>query len=300
MQVGARAPHRGDLRTFRALGFRFGLRSNDRRAVAAAARVLAPLADHGPVRVVYDLEAAPGPGPIEWSLTRDDEAVARGPGLGGVLAALFTDINRQLVATDRRHLLIHASAATAGRRGLVFPAPSGAGKSTLVAGLVRDGLGYLTDEITAIDPVRRRIEAFPKSLSLEPGSQAVLADLAPPPDDASSPAAAEEPGDEWQVDPRSIRADAVVDWAEPAFVIAPSYRAGAATTLVQIPRSEAVFLLGQQTFNLAERGRAGLEALADVVRGCDCYRLEVGDLDAACGLVTGLVSDRRRSDPDPT
>jgi hypothetical protein len=41
-------------------------------------------------------------------------------------------------------------------------------------------------------------------------------------------------------------------------------------------------LLVENAFNFAEHGAAGLDALATVVHGADCYRLVVGALDVAC------------------
>ena len=54
-------------------------------------------------------------------------------------------------ATDR--LVIHSGAAVSPRGGAVLlPGPSGSGKTGLVAGLVRAGFGYLSDEAAGIDP----------------------------------------------------------------------------------------------------------------------------------------------------
>jgi hypothetical protein len=270
---------------YRALGFTFDLRIPDPRARAFVAEVLAPLSQPGRAAVGYELVRETHD--ATWALRRAGDLVLSTSDLADVTRALFTDVNRQLVARSAGHVLIHASAAAAGHRGLIFPAPSGSGKSTLIAGLVRSGLRYLTDEVTAIHPATLRIEAFPKSLSVDPGSWQALADLAPDEDGGLRPSGL----DEWHIDPRSIRADAVASWADPAFVVAPTYVAGADTELIAIPRSEAVFRLAENAFNLRVHQRHGLEVLAEVVRRCSCYRLVVGDLDAACALITGLVGE---------
>jgi hypothetical protein len=280
------------VRSFRALGFVFGLRAPDPHLDRFAARVLDPLAVDEEPAVVYDLGAAAddgsdGSGPT-WELRRGCESVARSTEVGDVLGALFVDINRHVLAASSGAMLIHAAAAAADGRGLVFPAASGSGKTTLVAGLVQAGLDYLTDEITAISLADGRIQAFPKALSVKAGAKALLARFDPTGGDF-------DPLPEWHLDPRAIRADAMVESAQPAFVIAPTYVPGSTSSLVAIPRSQAVFLLAQHSFNLADHGRAGLEALAQVVRGCDCYRLVVGRLDAACDLVCGLVDEPDRS-----
>ncbi len=62
---------------------------------------------------------------------------------------------------------------------MLLVAPEDHGKTTLTAALVRDGFGYLSDEVAAIDPDSLVVRAYPKSLSLDPGSWAVHAALAP-------------------------------------------------------------------------------------------------------------------------
>jgi hypothetical protein len=52
-----------------------------------------------------------------------------------------------------------------------------------------------------------------------------------------------------------------------------------------IARSEAAALLAEQAFNFRELGPGRLDVIAKVVRACNCYRLDVGDLDAAPRLV---------------
>ena len=80
---------------------------------------------------------------------------------------------------DRPHrrtsVLVHASAAAFAGRRSSMPGPMGAGKSTLAAALVRAGLGYLTDEVVAIDPGSGLVRPYPKYLSLGPRSRTAAA-----------------------------------------------------------------------------------------------------------------------------
>ena len=65
-----------------------------------------------------------------------------------------------------------------------MPAASGSGKSTLTAGLARAGLGYLSDELVALEldgAVPGRLLPYPKPITVKPGSFAVLADMDPGP-----------------------------------------------------------------------------------------------------------------------
>ena len=76
-------------------------------------------------------------------------------------------------------MLVHAGAVEWDGHAALFPAPMESGKTTLVAGLVRAGARYLSDEAAAIDPETLLVHPFPKSLTIGAGSWEVLADLAP-------------------------------------------------------------------------------------------------------------------------
>jgi hypothetical protein len=79
-------------------------------------------------------------------------------------------------------------------------------------------------------------------------------------------------------------------------VLLSGYRPGRATAARSIPRADAAMALAKQAFNLRALGPGRLDAIAEVVRACDCYRLEVGDLDEARHVVLELfdraVADR--------
>jgi hypothetical protein len=202
-----------------------------------------------------------------------------------VVEHLIWRINRHVVETSGRYLLLHAAAAQRGDFGVVFPAPSGSGKTTLVAGLVRAGFHYLTDEAAAIDPASGLLEPYPKPLTVETGSWTVLSDIVRDrPAELGRALAAQ-----WHVEPTSIRTDAVGSRCRPRLVVSPMYDAEADTELIRISRAEGIALLVQNSFNFVQHGRQGLQVLTDIVRDAECYRLRFRDLDDACRAVLGLV-----------
>ena len=82
------------------------------------------------------------------------------------------------------------------------PGASGSGKSTLTAGLARAGLGYLTDELAALDLASGQLLPYPKPITVKPGSFAVAARDGPGPGPESRSrrrAPARWAGEEWQV-----------------------------------------------------------------------------------------------------
>jgi hypothetical protein len=271
----------------RALDFGFVVRSTDERLGRYLARLIAPF---GTAAVTGDAQTheysivAGGQGAAPVDLYEDGELIERSTA-AMVVEHLIWRLNRHVVETSKRYLLLHAAAAQRGAVGAVFPAPSGSGKTTLVAGLVRAGLHYLTDEAAAIDPETGLLEPYPKPLSVETGSWTALSDIVPDRPAELGLAMATQ----WHVEPASIRADAIGSRCRPRLVVSPTYVEDATTELTPISRAEGVALLAQNSFNFAQHGRRGLLVLADIVRDAECYRLRFGDLDDACRAILELV-----------
>lgn len=216
-----------------------------------------------------------------------------------ILPLLAWHVNRRVVASSGHRLLIHAAAACRGGDLVVLAGDSGAGKSTLVAALSLRGLEYLSDEIVAIDPASLRVDAYPKPIALEAGSWSSLESLRPPTDPDSLPFFART----WMVTPRTSRAsrpDAARGggWAaggrSGTVIVLPTYRPGGSDTLAPISRAEAVVRLAGLAFNLSRWGPAGIDALADLAAGADCYSLDFSDADLACAAIEQAREERRR------
>lgn len=278
---------------YRAIAHDFVVRTYDRALGEYLGAVLDP----------FSVDASDGDGEVEvpaysvvdrgdatknrYALYFGRERLALTPSGSFVVATLLWHVNRRAVESGDEFVLVHAGAVEWGGRAAIFPAPMESGKTTLVAGLVRAGAGYLSDEAAAIDPHTLEVHPFPKSLTVGVGSWEVLADLTPvvEPEVTSRYLLTE-----WHVDVRTIRADALAPATPPAFVIAPRYERDATTALLPMTRAEAVMEMGQNSFNLQRHGRRGVEALATVARRSTCHRLVVGDLDVACALLRDVLS----------
>lgn len=272
---------------YQALGHRFAVRTTHLRLGQYLGSLFQHFAVSSPAQGValYSLIIGQEPGQLPFALYRDGEMLGKFRLGSGLLARLIWHINHRAIQDTTERVLLHASAAGWKGRTLIFPAPMESGKTTLVAGLVRAGFGYVTDEAVAIDPSTLMVDAFPRALSIDPGSWEVLNDLRP----TLEPEIEHFQGDQWQVPPDSIRPGAVVHRSQPRFVIVPCYREGSETRLSPIRRAEAVRVMGENAFNFQDFGDAGLRVLASIARGSSCYRLEIGDLDRACSLVANLV-----------
>jgi hypothetical protein len=237
----------------------------------------------------YTLTASPDrTGAVD--LRRDGELVEPGLAPGVAVGWLVWDINRLAAELSGEHLLFHSGGLEASGAGILVPAASGSGKSTLTAGLVRAGLGYLSDELVALELDAAgsgpgRLLPYPKPITVKPGSFDVLADMAP--------AVLEGEGDgEWLVPVGDGTGRRIGQPCEPGFVIVPRYDPSAETALVALSETEAFFILALHAVNLLPHGPTGSQALGRLAAECACYALAYSDLDAACALVLGLVGAR--------
>ena len=172
---------------FRRLDYGFVISSNDPDIRAYVGRVLGRSAvreaqDDWTMYDVVDL--GPSEPVTRFRLLIDGRWVLGSGDAGHVLNDLFSHVNLHTLEATRSHVLVHAgSVATPGGVGLVLPAPSGSGKTTLVAGLVRAGFGYLSDEAAVLDPRSGSLTPYPLHLSLKGKSREEFADIEPDPYD---------------------------------------------------------------------------------------------------------------------
>jgi hypothetical protein len=270
--------------TLSGLSFDFAVRCDDEQFGRYVEDLLAALATPGKPTHCYSMAAA-ATGGIDLSL--DGERIAQLATVSASVDWLLWDINRAVAGASGEHLLFHAGGVQMGDAGIVVPAPSGSGKSTLVAGLVRAGLAYLSDELVALTMPGAQLLPYPKPLALKPGSFAVLNDLRPATDVTPS----HYVGDEWYLPVQHIANGMVGKPCDPRFVIVPHFATDAVTALVPLTRTEAFLALATNSVNLDDHGAGGAQMLGELVDRCGCYRLEMSDLTQACHLVMALVAE---------
>jgi hypothetical protein len=264
--------------------------------------VLAGLADAGPgpaarhelLDLTLTAPPPPAPPPLrvdhghEWRyvVRYGGEPVLGTSVLDIAITVLLWHVNAEVVRRSTpRYPLVHAGGVVSHGVAVLLPAPPESGKTTTVAGLLRAGFGYLTDEAVAVDPAGLLAHPYPKALSIDAGSWEVLADLRPP--------HSERVSGQWHVPPTQIRADAVAGPAPVRFIVTPRYQEAAPTRLQPISRAETLMTLADSTFNFQDEPARNLSVLARLVATADCYRLTIGDLDSAVRLVTELVGSEK-------
>jgi hypothetical protein len=217
-----------------------------------------------------------------WVIDLDGAPLHRSRTSSRILEFALWDISTKAIASDHGCLAVHAAAASRRGAGIVMPAPPESGKSTLVAGLIRAGCAYLTDEAALIDPATLLVQPFPRSLWLtRPSIRAVFQE--------GAEQLTWSTGRQFHVRPADLRPRAVGRPCPVRVVVAPSYRAGAETAIEPMGRAEAVVVLAENAFHLDRFGGEGIELLGRVAAGADCYRLVIGDLPSAVAAVLAVV-----------
>lgn len=274
-------------RTCRALDHRFSLRCTDPLLGSHLDELFSTFDDADDPEVTYAILGGDGDGAGGYyHLFADGTQLTTATTPAWIVSYLLWHLNRAAIDSSEGCTLVHAAGAAYGEAGIVLPAPMERGKTTLVAGLLKSGLRYLSDEAVAVDPASGLLLPFPKTLTLDPGSWRVHADLRP-----HVPPGLERVHDmHWHVPATAIRADVVAPPVPPAFVLAHRYEPDAATTLRSVPRAQALMTLMENRFDTGH-GSRDLQVLADLVRRCDCYELVVGDLDEACTLILGVLEE---------
>ena len=280
--------HRWAVQTprLRALDLDFAVRCTDPVIGRYLLEVLSPFAVGGDAREVWSVVVS-GERRHLSEVWVGDELSGRRRSAHRLVSHVLWRVNQEAIQRSSRHyVLFHASGAVHDGRAVVFPAAMEAGKTTLVAGLVRRGMQYLTDEAVAVDPATLLAHPFPKALSIDPGSWEVLADFRPGLDPEAEHLAAEQ----WHVPVEHVRPGSIAEAAPIDFVVFPRYSPGGPTELTSISRAEAFLALRENSFNLAHHGTRGFFAITEAIRRSQCYRLAVSDLDRACDVLVDLVT----------
>lgn len=296
------------LPTYQAFGFRFTVVCEDDAVRRHLEEVLAPLAGSRPPGRpgagdawtvseprAYLIRARPAPDRArpaldrcdppdrrQWRLTLGGRVVGTSPHAWEIADLLFWHVVRTATDSDTRHTIVHAAGASWGGCGVLLPGPENAGKSTLVAGLVAAGFDYLGDEAVALAVGTPDLVPLPRSIGLDRGSWEVLAHLRP------AEAVADYQVNRWHVPADRIRAGSVGGPCPARHVVIPCYRPGHDAVLEPIADAEAVMVLLEEAFHVADRPEALSEVVA-LTQGASCWRLTAGALDDAVALVRGLV-----------
>jgi HprK-related kinase A len=195
-------------------------------------------------------------------------------------AVLEGCLNWCVYTQAHQYLIIHAAAVERSGRAAILPAPPGSGKSTLCAALVNRGWRLLTDELTLIAPDSRTIVPLARPVSLKNESITVIKNFTPKaifgpvsPNTIKGTIAHMKPP------PESVAR--VHEECSPVWMIVPTYRFGAATSVNKITKGEAFMRVAESAVNYMMLGRIGFEVVSALIEDMVCCRLEYSDLNEA-------------------
>lgn len=196
-------------------------------------------------------------------------------------------LNWSVATTMHCWLIIHAAVLARDDRAVILPGRPGAGKSTLTAVLAERGWRLLSDEHAIIDPRSGLLLPSPRPIALKNESIRLIDSMFP--DAVLSPSVLDTHKGEiahLRVSQESV-ARATVP-AHGAWVVFPQFSATGVTELVSVDQSETLVRLAENSFNFGVHGTVGFHALADLVSGCDCYRLPYASVADAARLLDCL------------
>jgi hypothetical protein len=271
-------------RTFQALEHRFAVRTDEPELGRLVDTMYSSCAVSVEPKTVYSVVSG-AIRDVDRGVYVDEELALPAYDPSWVARFLTWHVNQAVIGRSSRYVLLHAGMVARRGCGVVLPGRPEAGKTTLVAGLIRNGFGYVTDEAVAIDPVDLEVAPYPKPLSIDRGSWPVLPDFDP----ITHGSDARYHSGQWHVNPATIRPNAIAGRTPISVVAFPRFQAGATTVLEPITRAQTLLELAGETFRFHEAGRRNLRTLGEVVRQATCYRLVSGDLEEACALVGDAV-----------
>ena len=240
-----------------------------------------PLAVPGPARSALMIGAATYRGEPGYFTALDGEILVRSTAPSIAFAHLLFEANQQAIERSRGLIRLHAAAVTCEGRAIALPGPMGTGKSTLAAALVRRGLGYVTDEVVAIDPVTGRVRSYakPVSLGVVPAALGPVSWVPPRGSEPFLGSAAVFPAPvlgSWETTSPAL-----------STIVMPRYVEGAPTLIERVGAADALSQLAAHTFHLDEPGT--LATLAGVVGNVPTFTLTSGDLNGAVEAVLSVV-----------
>ena len=208
-------------------------------------------------------------------------------------SALEGGLDWCMVHHCHQYLIVRAAVLERGGRALILPAPSGSGKSTLCAALTfGGGWRLLSDELALIDTASGCAIPLPRPLCLENASIDAIFRFAPaiPLSEVAHNA----------VDGRIAYATAPTqsvlqanEHAVPAWVVFPQYSGDALAELRPLSRGRAFMALVDNAFNYSVHGRAGFNAVANLIDRCECHEFYYRSLPEAVLLFDRLSRTAR-------
>lgn len=185
------------------------------------------------------------------------------------------------------YYLIHAGVVALNDKAIVLPASSGGGKTTLIAGLIKNGFRYLTDEIGVIDPHTLEVYPFLKPLNMKIGSLPLFDNFEPEMKLIDENQITME-DKIHHVFVKSASAQTINKPVAVGKIVFVQYNPNEKSTLTPISRANAIFEMAKCSFNQFRFKDEGIAILDRLTRGCECYELKFTQVGDAVNLLKNL------------
>ena len=190
---------------------------------------------------------------------------------------------------------IHAGAVVYNGAALIIAGRSGQGKTTLVLGLLRRGLGLLSDEFAIADSAQPLILPYRRSLHIRPGTLELIPELAFLRDQPQQRLGG---GIEWSLAPDQLTRALPCGLASPA---PPRYvllldgppQSQADPALVPISSALAAIELLRGTWAASVDFAGGLARIGRLLDGVTCARLRIGALEPTLDMLMKWLEAQR-------
>ena len=160
-------------------------------------------------------------------------------------------------------VVFHAAAAEFDDGITIFPGISNAGKSTLITQLIDRGYGYVTDEAVAVRPRGHEVVPFPKSISIDTGSQELLAPLTGVLPSSSA----------IDVDPRRIGPGIISSGGVVKRMVFPEFTATGPTVLEPLDPFQAFNRLLANSFQFDRAGQTAFDTIVGLANDVPAFSL---------------------------
>jgi hypothetical protein len=227
----------------------------------------------------------------------DATGVRRWPTYTDALLDLFDRLVHALLARllAQGIYVVHAGAAVFDGRALVLAGRSGQGKTTLTLGLVRRGLGLLSDEFAVVEPAGRWLLPYHRSLHVRPGTPELIPELRflyqRPRHELGG-------GSEWALTPDDLEnaLPGCLAAAAPlryVLLLDGAPRADKPPAITPIPAALAALELLRGAWAASVDFNGTLAQLGQLLDGVACARLGVGALESTLDVIVAWLEAHR-------
>ena len=222
-----------------------------------------------------------------WQVDRSGVRILTARTEHELVTGLENEISNQIARSLQDFQLFHSGALMRNDHGILIPGTSGAGKSTTTAALAFAGFAYCTDDV-AVFGKDRKLRPFPKVLALKPPGWKVISTHYPESSDAVIYGSSQD-GVTYLRPPVLPGETTSASGVPVDLILLPRKDEPNAPVIDKISKTDVVKVLTEESLDLQLLRGTAFEGLIDLVRGAECYALNVLNLTDAVEAVKDMT-----------